>query len=468
MRRAQPSPGSALVIVLLAAVCLAGGVAPSAGAEVVTLERAVELAVANNLMLAAAREERDAAKWGLRSATSSLFPSVSFSSRATRVDPDTYRRANSSLDFLDEMGFEVEPFLYETTYETGFNVNVPIWNGGRLWAGVGAAGAGRDAAEHVYGATRRQVEVDAKNAYFGVLRAEALLNVARDAAGAAERSLAATRRKFEVGLVPKVELLRWEVVLAEDERDLAQAEAGTLVARSHLAGVLGLPLDADLGLVNLTRVELEAGHRDLAWVLGIDSIPEARARELLAANPEYLSLADAARASRAGVTIARGAFLPSLNAVGSYGWKADDDIDPDDETAWSVTLALDLPIFTSFKNLSDYQQSKRTHIAAQRRQEDLERGMITGLRSVVASLRSSMKALDAAEKQVAQTEEFQKNVTNRYDQGLAPYTELVDARVLYDGSRAGYVNALYDAYVAFAEVERLVGRAPARESGEER
>ena len=151
--------------------------------------------------------------------------------------------------------------------------------------------------------------------------------------------------------------------------------------------------------------------------------------------------------------------MPSLNASGSYGWKADDDIEPDDETAWSVTLVLDLPIFTSFKTISDYQQSRRSYLAASRRQEDLERSMIAGLRGAVSALVSSSKALAAAERLIDQSTNHLKSVTNRYNEGLAPYTEFADARVLFDRSQVAYVNAVYDGFLAVAETERMLGDA---------
>ncbi len=49
--------------------------------------------------------------------------------------------------------------------------------------------------------------------------------------------------------------------------------------------------------------------------------------------------------------------------------------------------------------------------------------------------------------------------------------ELTDARVLFDRSRVGYVNALYEGVVAVAELERLLGDAaggdaPAEKMGE--
>lgn len=438
--------------------------------ELLTLERAVELARENNLTLEASRQDYEAAKWGLRGAWASLFPSIRLSSTARRIDEETFQRANAALEPIQAQfpDADIEPFVYETTYETMFTGSMPIWNGGRLWGAIGAAGAGRDAAMYAHESRERAVEVEAKRVYFGVLRAEDLLAVSRDAVAAARRHDEAAERRFEVGLVGKAEYLRWRVQLTEAIKELGDAEHAVHMARTQLAQVLGLPMDADPELVPVDRSQLDPEIAAFDWALGRETITEERARELLADNPDYRAIATTTRIEQSNLTVARAAFLPSLNASGSYGWKADDDIEPDDESTWSVTLALDLPVFTSFQNLSQYQSSKRAYLAALRRQEDAERSMISAVRNTVGSLRTSLKSLQAAETMLEQSEELLKNVTARYDQGAAPYTEFVDTRVLYDRSRAGYVNALYDTYLAFAEAERLVGRQGTTESGEQR
>jgi outer membrane protein TolC len=133
------SVAAGFVLLLAAPLHGAEGVASR---QVLTLERAVELADEHNPGLRAARSEYEAAGWAVWSARAALFPSVGLSSTARRVDPDTYRRANASLAFAEELGIDVEPFLYETTYETGFYATVPLWNGGRRRQGQGTARVG--------------------------------------------------------------------------------------------------------------------------------------------------------------------------------------------------------------------------------------------------------------------------------------------------------------------------------------
>jgi outer membrane protein TolC len=423
-----------------------------------TLTEAVRMARGGNLTLEAAREDYEAAKWGLRSARASLFPSISLSSTARRIDPDTYKRSNASIDFFaDEFGAEIEPFVYETTYETSFNASMPIWNGGKLWGAVGAASGARDAAYHAYRSTARSVAVDVEEAYLGVLRAQALLRVSEEAVDAAEANVDAAQRKFDVGLVSRAELLRWRVALAQDRQALTDAESAVFLARTALADVLGAPLDMVWTLADVEPAELELARIEYAEFLDGPDLTEERARELLTGNPDLQALKATTKISGSSVTAARGAFFPALNAAASYGWKADDDIEPDDETAWSVTLALEFPIFTSFANWSGYQESRRAHLAAEARRGVGERGLVAGLRNASAMLRLSFRALEAAEQELEQAREHQKNVAGRYEQGLAPYTEFVDAKVLLDRARVGHVNALYDCFIATAEMDRFIG-----------
>ena len=86
--------------------------------------------------------------------------------------------------------------------------------------------------------------------------------------------------------------------------------------------------------------------------------------------------------------------------------------------------------------------------------------MIVRLRGAVSTLVSSSKAVVAAEKLIDQSADHLKSVTNRYKEGLAPYTEFADARILFERSRVGYVNAVYDGFLAAAEIERLLGAEP--------
>ncbi len=440
---------AAFALALLAAVC-------SSAAERLTLAQAVDLAVDHNLTLDAAREDYEAARWGARSAWASLLPSVTLTSSARRVDPDTYARANASIEFLPEE-WEVEPFLYETTYATAFNASMPVFNGGRLWGSVALSSAARSASLHGLDATRLDVIVDVKSAFFDVLRAEALLGVAGDAVRASEARVATSRRMVEIGLRGRADLLLWEVQLAEDQRALIDAESAVVLARAALAGTLGLSLDAGFELEDVSRLELEARCAPYHDLIEGAPVAELEARSLLAANPGFLALRDVADIERHGVTIARGAFLPALNAQASYGWKSDGDIEPDDEVAWSVTAFLEVPIFTGFRNLSDYQQARRRHLAAVSRRDNGERMMVIGLRGTVATLRSRLKGLEAADRLVAQSQQHFQSMGNMYEQGMVQSTDLADARVLHDRSRMGYINALYDCFVSLAELTSLVG-----------
>jgi outer membrane protein TolC len=89
--------------------------------------------------------------------------------------------------------------------------------------------------------------------------------------------------------------------------------------------------------------------------------------------------------------------------------------------------------------------------------------MVAGLRGAVSTLAASSKALEAAERLVEQSADHLKSVQNRYNEGLATYSEFADAQVLFDRSRVGHVNAVYDGFLAVCDVECLIGDSPCTE-----
>ncbi len=286
-RRAGPRVGvSAAVLGLILGLTLAPCLAPTAGASdgdtrALTLDGAVAIALERNLGLEATRDDYEAAKWGLRSARASLLPSFGLSSTARRVDPDTYNRANASLDYIQEFGIDVEPFLYETTYETSFYVTMPIWNGGKLWGAVGAAGGGRDAALHAYESARRSVIVQAESAYFDLLRAQALMKVQEEALQAATDNADAAERRLDVGLSNRADYLRWKAQQANEQTKLIEARGGLDLARTQLLNVLGMSLDTTPVLGDVGEGLLEAAKERYEAVVGDGDLTEERVLELL-------------------------------------------------------------------------------------------------------------------------------------------------------------------------------------------
>jgi outer membrane protein len=103
-------------------------------------------------------------------------------------------------------------------------VTQPIFTGGALTANLNVAQAQDMTAQATLASTEEEVIYNTHKAYFDVLRAQALLNVAKEALQITEEHLNSARKQVEAGLRSKTETLRWEAQKANAESYLAAAE----------------------------------------------------------------------------------------------------------------------------------------------------------------------------------------------------------------------------------------------------
>ena len=204
--------------------------------------------------------------------------------------------------------------------------------------------------------------VDAKSAFFDVLRAEALLRVARDAVEAARRECRgrgaeARGRRF----AGRQTAALGGPMLAEDERALVDAENAVVLAQDALAARSD---SRSTRTSNSRTLELSGGLDELrtSELLGRWSpCPNGGDSEAAPGGQSRLPgvWRDVTTSSGTGVTIARGALLAVAQCVRQLRLEGRRRHRPGRRGRVVGDAGPRPSVFTSFKNLSDYQQSRR-------------------------------------------------------------------------------------------------------------
>jgi outer membrane protein TolC len=427
--------------------------------EELTLEDAIQNALSRNPEVLAAREGLEASKHAVWSARLAFAPSASINSSVTRVDDRTFRVANESLDGLREIleiavpdqEFDIEPFLYRNTYRTNFQVQLPIYNGGRLWAGLRGANAGRDLSAFAHKAKRDEIALQTRVAFFEHLRAQALEKVARRAVESAEERLETARAGFDVGKRNRSEVLRWEVFLSQRQNDLVQARNGVETSRAALNTVMGYPLGETWSLA-----EREEDVQELDDFYRGKSIEEFRSSVLsgnlvLRQAEKQTLLADVQK------DVTRSGLLPSLNAQFQYGWHEDDDLALDDYNTWNATLAFSYPLDAA--NLTEHKRARAEARRAQRELENFRRVLLLEATQSFLDVQAAREAVSLQEKALEQAQENLRIVEDRYSAGAATNVDLLDAQVAHDMTQASLVSARYDLIQALSRLVSLEGSA---------
>jgi outer membrane protein len=428
--------------------------------DVLSLDAAVTMAMESNPSLRASHAALDASVWASRKSWTAFLPTGSFNSSVTRVDEDTYIRSNAALDgmqmLFENLGIpvgEIQPFLYRDTFRNSLTINQQFPLNVNLLGQRGLTGAGLRASEASHEASRAEMVLAVRRAYFGVLATREMHEVARKSVASAENRLSLAREKAELGMLPRSDVLRWETTLAEAQSGKLATSNGVRLAEMDLNRLLGRRLNAPLGLERVDEKSL-ARAGELA-----KTDPEILASVVSSESPMARAILAGADAAGAGKTLALSGITPSLHFSLSYGWQDNDTIELDGDNTWSATALVTMPILDLMGNYTSWRQAG----ADQRRAEYSSTDALEQLRLAawaswleVTRARQDLAFRQSAERQAQETFE---EMESRYTAGQVAEFDLVDVQVGLTAARAQAVAAIYEYYGALAALESLAGDA---------
>jgi outer membrane protein TolC len=430
--------------------------AVDARAEMLTAEKAVQLALKNNLDAVRAEASVLDARGGLYSAYSSILPNVSGS--LTRVSSKT----------TNETGFQqfagtvipVEP------NDSQFNSTTPTlsasWSGLRLsnWTSVMSARRGLNATRLSREATRSQVALDARRGFYEVVRAVKLERVAAGSLRLARDDERRVRALFEVGSVSRSDLLKAQVRTSQSELDSLTAGQTVVSRRNDLASLIGVR---------------EAEMSEIDTVLSAESTPVDEAavlREAARANPDLRAAAAELAAARANRLSARLARLPYVTAGGSIDFNPSSDFTSKEKASGNETsgknendrsvggqVALRWDVFDGLlANARDASANARL-LRAEESHAALQRNLAADVHLAVMTHRQAVEQYRVAQRSLESATENMKLTQEKYNVGSATILELIDAQVQLQRAQSDVVSALAAIRVAEAQLNRVQGRA---------
>jgi TolC family type I secretion outer membrane protein len=431
-------------------LCCATGVFAQTTAKTLSLEQAVRIGVEHNLSLRAARQDLEGSKWGLRQAYSNWLPKVEIGSGYTRLDDETVRRANIFVDMGRQMGIDpsdLKPAAYRESYSTNVTVIQPIYNGGAEWSGIRMARAARKISHSALRDTEQETTLRIKQAYFNALKSQERCALAKEATASTEQHLTQVRRRLEVGSGNRADVLRWEVQLAQDQGSVVEAENGLAISKAALNEAMGVALEEAYRLVPVSIGDVEE-----------KALPDDPVAPSVAAHPSVQTMRANVALQQASVRMAQSGFQPKVNMAYNRSWEQDDTIQLDGDKTWSLSVQVNFPIFNSFGDYAGVRKAKAQKRKTEMTAENVEKGILLQATSASLNLTAARTRIKIARKGAEQAEENLRIVQNMYDVGTLSNMDLIDTQLARNGARANLINAVYEYYIAEAELERALGR----------
>jgi outer membrane protein len=415
--------------------CLLFPFAGPAFAEVVSLHDAIARALESNHLLKAAAMEKGAAQEGVAVSRSRYLPRLYLESGValTNTPSSVFMmkldegRINPDSDFSKNSLNHPAP---RGDFKNALKLEQPLLDLG-ISTGVELARKEAESAEISLGLTREQIAFRVYNAYLDVRKARAYRDIAdQEVADAREHGrLAQVREKDGVGL--KSDQLRTATSLSEAQQRLISATNDLLLARLRLnlvvGGKQGEALDigeAPGELPNLAELPAQ---------VELISLAQQNRLELKAAEK-------AVQKGELAVRQARNSYLPTVYASAAYQVNDRDVPLGYDNDSWSIGVNLRWELFDGNRRSHEKGRAELAKSAAAELLENDRREV--GLQVTEGLLRRQEAGLklESARASVQAAREGVRLVALRFESGLSPLVELMDAEAVLNRSRANLVE----------------------------
>jgi outer membrane protein TolC len=423
-------------------------VAAAAERRPLSLDEAVAAGLASSPALHASRMKAEASAARAREVAAGRLPSFRLGAGYTRL--------SEVPPFQVTLPISPVPIVVSQNYFNNWNLRLsvqqPLFTGFRLEAGAESARLLEGASAADLAKDRAELVYAVKNAYWGLAKALEVEAVVRENVRQVAEHLKDVRAFFEQGLLVRNEVLRAELQLSNAELMAIDARDGVEVARTALASLTGLPLDAEIEPT--TTAESQAAR-------GPEAPPEALIDRALQDRPELRAADLRVRASEAGLKVARAGFYPQVALAGNYYYLRPNArympaLDKFKGT-WDVGLAVSFDLWNWGQTKRQAEQAKAQAAQARDARTLLEdQAVLEVTQSRLALARAREKTVVAAAA-VVQADENLRLVRERFRQGVALNTEVLDAEVFLLQARLARTQAGIDHVLAQARLEKALG-----------
>lgn len=400
-----------------------------------SLEQAVNDALATNVNTLLARAREDEATGQRVSARSAFLPHVSGQISESRQKTNLAAQgfafgsdigpqsgaAGGGLNFPSTVtynNFDARAKLRQTL----FNYSA--------WQDYQGAKLGEQVAADQLAVAREQVATRTELDYVQALSTRRAVAAAKANIKQAKTLLKLARDQAHVGMATGVDVTRARARLARDEADLAQRETERTRAEIKLARSAGLPLDSDLKLTDpLVFRPLPLGPAHSAINTALTDRPEiAVARTRIARGQRHLASA-------------RGQRLPTLSVEADYGASGNTPYQNDRPT-YAIGASLSLPIFAGGRISGQIdaaasqldQQRIRFHNTRQQIEQDVRTSRQT-LETLSQRVRAARASLTLAKQELSRAQD-------RFAHGVGDNIEVVNAQSNLADARNSRIDAL--------------------------
>jgi outer membrane protein TolC len=395
----------------------------------VSIERALELAAANNNRIKIAESDVAIAEEARRQAhrAKGVTVSITHNSSYTNYQGDAY------------------PQSHGKSYSNSIVASYPLYTGGIVGNTIKKTDSDYKSQNEALRKSHQDVQLEVVSGIYAILRAEDAVLQAEESVKRLAAHVDNVNIHYENGRVGKVDLLRSEVELSNARLNHISASGEYDTAVKQLNSLMGIPLDTQLRIDEKMAYEHYAPTRE-------DCVSFARQT-----HPDLARALYAIKSAEAQVRIAEGERLPqaSLSATQNLGsassWpgaKAD---------SFTVGVNVEYTIMDAGAGASRVSSAKEAVRRAKYYYEQTLEAVVLAVNSDYDNIMGAARRVEESIAATGKAQEAYDIAINRYNEGVGTNIDVVDSQNALTVTRSNHTQALCDYSIALVRIENSMG-----------
>jgi len=410
------------------------------------LLQTIEAALEVNLNLKQSKEEINAALATKKVRRSNFLPTLSARYGYIRRDQETRQALGGSQG--QDVTVITNP---EDEYNFVTSFTQPIFTGFALINQYKIASLGLDVAEISEKLTRQDVILDAKNAYFSILKSQKLMTVAEDTVKQVAAQKEVAENMYQVGMSPLNDLLQSQVQLANDKQRFITAQNNLAISKSQFNTLLRRPVNAPVTIVDM--LDYTPFDHDINYCL---AQAEDNRLELQVADLEV-------QIAGKDYDLSKSNYFPSIDLTGNLtrrgtDWDVDGGEGIADKKFWDIRATATWNFWQWGRTRYGVKEKLSRLSQAKYRKEEIIDNIELEVNQAFLRTKESEKNITTIEKAIEQAKENLRITEERYKEQVSTTTDVLVAQTLLTETMTNYYNALYDFKIAKAVLYRAMGQ----------
>lgn len=418
-----------------------------------SLEESVARALAGNANMQVMRERVREAGAAVDEARTAYLPQITGSASYTRLDMAPYIPASRFLMLggagpaAGDAAPDKITIGLRDNYATSLELRQPLFSAGRIRNTHEIAKLAMNASRAELDRLADELVFEAEKAYLKCLEALELEQVARERVRQLEAHLGDIEAMFETGLAATNDVLKTKVYHSDAKLSLLRAQHAKRLAKNGLANILGVPLTTEI----VPTSPADAGEGIAIDLAGALEAAIARRSELKEMEHQRLM-------ALKEIEIDGNGYLPTVAFFAKLAYQYPDrEYERDFCSSWALGITAHMNVFdwgsAVYRTRQARSRLRQVEIGMQRETDavalDVTRAYLT--------LVDEWSGIGVARENVAQAEENYRVTNERFKEGLATNTDLLDAEVLLTTAKASCRSIVIAYLIARADLARAMG-----------